>query len=114
MHRGLLLLLPTIAALIAPAVAPAADGAGGPPPAGAGVPPPRPGAHRGARADVRLPGGRAPNPAYNRLIDLKRRYESVPIWVIVNPASGPGERADANYARAVDRLAAPAAWCWAT
>src|SRR3954454_841178 len=39
------------------------------------------------------------NPVYNRLIDLKRRYETVPTWVIVNPASGPGQAADANYTR---------------
>jgi hypothetical protein len=44
------------------------------------------------------------NPTYNRLMDLRRRYETVPMWVIVNPASGPGNQADANYARAIDRL----------
>jgi hypothetical protein len=44
------------------------------------------------------------NPAYQRLADLKRRHESVPMWVIVNPASGPGKRVDANYTRAIDRL----------
>lgn len=44
------------------------------------------------------------NPAYNRLIDLKRRHETVPVWVIVNPASGPGRRADPNYTKAIDRL----------
>src|SRR3982750_1968779 len=44
------------------------------------------------------------NPAYNRLIDLKRRYETVPMWVIVNPASGPGGAVDSNYTRAIDRL----------
>ncbi len=44
------------------------------------------------------------NPAYNRLIELKRRYETVPMWVIINPASAPGKQADANYARAIDRL----------
>jgi Spherulation-specific family 4 len=44
------------------------------------------------------------NPAYNRLADLKRRYETVPMWVIINPASGPGERVDANYTKAIDRL----------
>ena len=44
------------------------------------------------------------NPAYNRLMDIKRRYETVPMWVIVNPASGPGTRADANYTKAIDRL----------
>jgi hypothetical protein len=44
------------------------------------------------------------NPAYNRLIDLKRRYETIPMWVIVNPASGPGMQADENYSKAIDRL----------
>lgn len=44
------------------------------------------------------------NPTYNRLIALKRRHEAVPVWVILNPASGPGEKADGNYAKAVDRL----------
>src|SRR5262245_17651412 len=44
------------------------------------------------------------NSAYTRLIDLKRRYETVPVWVIVNPASGPGERVDDNYTQAINRL----------
>jgi hypothetical protein len=44
------------------------------------------------------------NRVYNRLIDVKRRYETVPFWVILNPASGPGEQVDANYAKAIDRL----------
>ena len=44
------------------------------------------------------------NAVYNRLIELKRRYETVPMWVIVNPASGPGKQADANYTKAIDRL----------
>src|SRR5437868_9770306 len=44
------------------------------------------------------------NPDYARLMDLKRRYETVPVWVIVNPASGPGERVDGNYTRAISRL----------
>ncbi len=44
------------------------------------------------------------NPAYNRLMDLKRRYETVPVWVIVNPASGPGKHVDPNYTKAIDRL----------
>lgn len=44
------------------------------------------------------------NAAYNRLIDIKRRYETVPMWVIVNPASGPGKEVDANYTKAIDRL----------
>jgi hypothetical protein len=44
------------------------------------------------------------NNVYNRLIEIKRRYETVPIWVVLNPASGPGEGPDANYTKAVDRL----------
>lgn len=44
------------------------------------------------------------NDSYNRLMALKRRYETVPIWVILNPASGPGQLADANYTKAIDRL----------
>jgi hypothetical protein len=44
------------------------------------------------------------NTAYNRLIDIKRRYETVPMWVILNPASGPGKEVDANYTKAIDRL----------
>ena len=44
------------------------------------------------------------NAAYNRVMSLKRKYETVPMWVIVNPASGPGEKVDANYTKAIDRL----------
>lgn len=44
------------------------------------------------------------NKTYNRLIDLKRRYETVPFWIVVNPASGPGKQIDANYTKAIDRL----------
>ncbi len=44
------------------------------------------------------------NPAYNRLMDIKRRFETVPMWVVVNPASGPGKAVDANYSKAIDRL----------
>ena len=44
------------------------------------------------------------NAAYNRLIEIKRDYPTVPIWVIVNPASGPGAQLDANYTKAIDRL----------
>lgn len=44
------------------------------------------------------------NPAYERLIDLKRRYETVPMWIVVNPASGPGKEVDPNYTTAIDRL----------
>jgi hypothetical protein len=44
------------------------------------------------------------NFAYNRLMNLKRHYETVPMWVILNPASGPGKAVDANYTKAIDRL----------
>ncbi len=44
------------------------------------------------------------NATYNRLMNLKRRYETVPFWVIVNPNSGPGKDVDANYTKAIDRL----------
>jgi len=44
------------------------------------------------------------NRVFNRLIDLKRRFETVPFWVIVNPASGSGKEVDANYTKAIDRL----------
>lgn len=43
------------------------------------------------------------NPVYNRLMDVKRRSETVPVWVVLNPASGPGERADANRGRTSTR-----------
>jgi hypothetical protein len=45
------------------------------------------------------------NAHFDRLIELKREYPTVPIWVIANPASGPGKRVDPNYTRAIDRLA---------
>lgn len=44
------------------------------------------------------------NADYNRLIDLKKTYPRVPVWAILNPASGPGTAADANYVKAIDRL----------
>src|SRR5262245_27637632 len=44
------------------------------------------------------------NPAYTRLMALRRQYETVPMWVIVNPASGPGKQRDPNYTAAIDRL----------
>ncbi|MGL4553176.1 MAG: spherulation-specific family 4 protein [Gemmataceae bacterium] len=50
------------------------------------------------------PGDVDRNPHFTRLLDLRRRFETVPMWVIVNPASGPGKAADRNYARAIDRL----------
>jgi len=50
------------------------------------------------------PGNVHKNPAYNRLIEAKRRYETLPTWVIINPASGSGAEIDANYTKAIDRL----------
>ena len=50
------------------------------------------------------PANSSENPAFNRVIELKRRFETVPFWVIVNPASGPGAKTDPNYTRAIDRL----------
>jgi hypothetical protein len=44
------------------------------------------------------------NSAYNHLMNLKRQYETVPMWIILNPASGPGKAVDANYTKAIDRL----------
>ncbi len=44
------------------------------------------------------------NAEFNRLMDLKRRFATVPFRVIVNPASGPGEAVDANFTKAIDRL----------
>ncbi len=44
------------------------------------------------------------NDDYNRVMDLKRKYPTVPFWVVINPASGPGQQVDANYTKAVDRL----------
>ncbi len=44
------------------------------------------------------------NAVYNRLIELKREHETVPMWVILNAASGPGEKVDGNYTKAIDRL----------
>lgn len=44
------------------------------------------------------------NAVYNRMIELKRQHETVPMWVILNAASGPGEKVDGNYTKAIDRL----------
>lgn len=45
------------------------------------------------------------NAVFNRLIDLKKSYPTVPVCAIVNPANGPGTgRLDANYVKAIDRL----------
>ena len=44
------------------------------------------------------------NPVYNHLIDLKKTYHDVPVYAIINPASGPGTVTDGNYRVAIDRL----------
>lgn len=44
------------------------------------------------------------NPAYNRLIELKKKHARVPTWAIINPATGPGQQVDPNYTKAIDRL----------
>ncbi len=44
------------------------------------------------------------NAAFNRVMELKRRFETVPFWVILNPGTGPGQSVDANYTKAIDRL----------
>lgn len=44
------------------------------------------------------------NEEYNRLIDLKKKYHSVPLWVILNPENGPGTAEDGNYREAIRRL----------
>ncbi|TWT53597.1 Spherulation-specific family 4 [Rubripirellula amarantea] len=44
------------------------------------------------------------NADYNRVMELKRKYSEVPFWVVLNPASGPGNAINANYTKAIDRL----------
>jgi hypothetical protein len=44
------------------------------------------------------------NTAFNRVMDSKRRFSTIPFWVILNPATGPGKDIDANYTKAIDRL----------
>ncbi len=44
------------------------------------------------------------NKNFNRVMELKRQYVKVPFWVVLNPASGPGDAEDANYKKAIDRL----------
>jgi hypothetical protein len=50
------------------------------------------------------PGSIYTNADYNQLIDLKKKYHSVPVYVILNPASGPGTVQDGNYSVAIQRL----------
>ncbi|MFO1064781.1 MAG: spherulation-specific family 4 protein [Pirellulales bacterium] len=44
------------------------------------------------------------NASFNRVIELKREHPTIPFWIIVNPATGPGVQVDANYTKAIDRL----------
>ncbi len=45
------------------------------------------------------------NEVFNRLIDLKKSFPTVPVCAIVNPANGPGTGdLDQNYVKAIDRL----------
>jgi hypothetical protein len=57
------------------------------------------------------PGEVSKNPHFTRLIELRRRFETVPMWVIVNPASGPGKQVDPNYTAAIDRLVGAGCVC---
>lgn len=52
----------------------------------------------------RYPDNVFTNETFNRVIAAKRQFETIPFWVILNPASGPGKSIDANYVKAVDRL----------
>jgi len=44
------------------------------------------------------------NTIYNSVIDTKKKYHDIPVYIILNPASGPGLVVDANYTVAVKRL----------
>ena len=44
------------------------------------------------------------NDDYNEVIELKNRYKNVPLYVILNPGSGPGTVTDGNYSAAIQRL----------
>lgn len=44
------------------------------------------------------------NADYNQVIDLKKKYNKVPLTTILNPASGPGTVADGNFTYAIRRL----------
>jgi hypothetical protein len=44
------------------------------------------------------------NPDYNNLIALVKTYHDVPVSVILNPSSGPGDATDGNYTVAIKRL----------
>jgi hypothetical protein len=44
------------------------------------------------------------NATFNSLIDLKKKYHKVPMYVILNPSNGPGTVVDGNYTVAIKRL----------
>jgi hypothetical protein len=44
------------------------------------------------------------NVAFNRVMESKRRFSTIPFWIILNPGTGPGQAVDANYTKAIDRL----------
>lgn len=44
------------------------------------------------------------NTTFNTLIDLKKKYHLIPVYVIINPSSGPGDSRDGNYTVAIERL----------
>lgn len=46
---------------------------------------------------------------YIRLIELKKKYHSVPLIVILNPSNGPGTEVDNNFTLAIRRLRAAGA-----
>lgn len=44
------------------------------------------------------------NTAINNLLQLIRKYQTVPVVVVVNPSNGPGTVVDGNYAACINRL----------
>lgn len=50
------------------------------------------------------PSNARKNENYNRLMNLKKKYHNVPLWVIINPSDGPDTEADENYTLTIDRL----------
>jgi hypothetical protein len=44
------------------------------------------------------------NANVNLIINLKKKYQDVPVTVVINPSSGPGTATDGNYAVLIKRL----------
>ncbi len=44
------------------------------------------------------------NTSYNGVIDMKKRYHNVPLYVVLNPSNGTGGVTDGNYTAAIQRL----------